>query len=106
MFALLRWVLTQVILIFDIKLQAGNSAGWSGWSADTILTTPPGPPAAPTSVRGVPTPYSISLTWSAPVCNGSPILNYQIDLPDRNISTEGPETHVVIDHLKPQAQYR
>lgn len=86
--------------------QASNAAGSSGWSADSVLTTPPGPPAAPSSIRGVSTPYSISLTWSAPICNGSPILSYQIDLPDRNVSTDGPETQIVIDQLKPQSQYR
>ncbi|KAE8744685.1 hypothetical protein FOCC_FOCC008688, partial [Frankliniella occidentalis] len=91
---------------YHFRVQAGNSAGWSGWSADSVLTTPPGPPAAPTSVRGASTPYSVTLTWSAPICNGSPILSYQIDLPDRIISTDGPDTQIVIDQLKPQSQYR
>lgn len=92
--------------MYYFRLQAANSAGWSGYSSVETIITPAAPPAVVTSLRHESTPTSIRLYWSPPADNGAPITNYNIEIGDKTISTESNATEYLLTDLQPETQYK
>jgi hypothetical protein len=84
--------------------QATNCAGSSDWSAVTTHQMPASSPNAVTGVEGVPSSSSISLAWSTPLTNGSPILHYNLMLGETVITA--PLNAYTLDNLMPDTQYK
>ncbi|XP_049774284.1 fibronectin type-III domain-containing protein 3A isoform X1 [Schistocerca cancellata] len=91
---------------YYFRLQASNSAGWSGFSDSTLAVTPPSSPSAVSLPRYTATPLTISLTWQQPDCHGAEILHYNIDLGDRVVTTCGPVLEHTLEGLQPETTYR
>lgn len=69
--------------------------------------TPAAAPSAVTSVKVYPKSTSMMITWREPASNGSPILNYYIDIGEKELITIGPELNeYTIDEVLPDTTYR
>lgn len=91
---------------YYFRVQACNSAGYGLYSPVAATFTPassPGPCIAPKSHS---TPTSITLNWAEPTNNGSPILNYNVEVSDRLYTTENDETEYTIENLTPETTYK
>ncbi|XP_072388765.1 fibronectin type-III domain-containing protein 3A isoform X2 [Diabrotica undecimpunctata] len=91
---------------YCFRVQAGNSAGFSGFSPVATTLTPAAPPSAVTSLKSESTPTSITLYWNTPNENGSPITNYNIEIGDRTISTDGAVNEYTVEGLLPETNYK
>ncbi|CAG9863441.1 unnamed protein product [Phyllotreta striolata] len=91
---------------YCFRVQAGNSAGFSAYSPVATTLTPPAPPSAVAVLKSESTPTSIALYWNAPSENGSPIINYNIEIGDRTITTQGPVNEYLIEGLQPETSYK
>ncbi|XP_074025374.1 miles to go isoform X2 [Leptinotarsa decemlineata] len=91
---------------YYFRVQAGNSAGFSGFSPVAGTITPAAPPTAITTLKAEATPCSITLHWNAPSDNGSPITHYTIELGDKTFSTESPVVEYTIENLQPATNYK
>jgi Fibronectin type III domain len=65
-------------------------------------------PGAVTTVRVTPTETTIHLLWKEPVCNGSKILSYNIDIGDSRqlISVDGSMLEYMVTDLVPETTYK
>ena len=88
--------------------QAVNSAGVSPYSNVSWSQSPMSSPGAISSVRATSTPRSIHLYWKEPVCNGSRILSYNIDLGDQRpmFSVDADVLDCNIMDLMPETAYK
>ncbi|KAJ8868006.1 hypothetical protein PR048_031815 [Dryococelus australis] len=91
---------------YFFRVQANNSAGWSGLSPASHAMTPASSPAAVASPKCVATPTSLSLSWQEPACHGADILHYNVDTGDRLVATSGSELEYTIEGLLPDTTYR
>ncbi|XP_021928755.1 fibronectin type-III domain-containing protein 3A isoform X2 [Zootermopsis nevadensis] len=91
---------------YYFRIQACNSAGWSGVSATCQTITPPSSPAAVCLPRYVATPTTLKLSWQEPACHGADILHYNIDMSDHVKSTSGPAVEHALEGLIPDTTYR
>ncbi|CAL8127421.1 unnamed protein product [Orchesella dallaii] len=86
------------------RVQAINSAGFSEWSPVASHQMPPSSPNAVGSVEALSTSNSVILNWKAPLCNGSPIIHYNVIV--------GETIHVVsaesfeLDNLMPDSHFK
>jgi len=91
---------------YQFRVCAVNSAGASDWSELSEATTPP---SAPAPVSGVhlkdSTAASLTLAWTRPQSNGDHITYYNVEVGSSVISTQGPETYVHVQSLKPDNIY-
>ena len=63
---------------YDVRVRATNAEGSSEWS-DASTGTPATVPAAPATPTVTAAHQQLSVTWTAPNANGSPILNYILE---------------------------
>eukprot|EP00047_Mylnosiga_fluctuans_P007550 m.254086 g.254086 ORF g.254086 m.254086 type:complete len:1147 (-) comp18768_c0_seq1:77-3517(-) len=74
---------------YKMKATVLNHAGESAPSGIVKVTTAIAPPDAPVNVRvTATTSASISLAWTAPASNGSPIFEYKVELSDNMVGDE------------------
>lgn len=62
------------------RVRAENEVGWGPFSAESAPVTPAGPPLAPSISAQSTNPGQVTLSWSAPGDNGSPITGYQVSV--------------------------
>lgn len=67
---------------YTFRVAAKNSAGLSDYSAWSNAVVAYGNPGSPTSVSGTPGDGSVTLSWTTPAANGSPITDYLVTLVD------------------------
>ncbi|KAJ8961083.1 hypothetical protein NQ318_008759 [Aromia moschata] len=91
---------------YYFRVQAGNSAGFSLYSAVAATITPAAPPSTVTNLRSESTPTSITLYWNHPADNGSSFVCYNIEIGDKIISTEYPVNEYTIANLHPDTHYK
>lgn len=91
---------------YYFRVQACNSAGYGAYSSVAATITPAAPPATVSSIHCDRTPTSVTLNWSEPSSNGSPINYYNIEIGDQLIMTDGPTTSHTIESLNPVTSYR
>ena len=99
--------LTFIIIYFRIlSCQALNSAGVGPFSSTAKLVTPPSSPSGVVSLRASATAETIALTWKAPICNGSEVVSYNIDLGEKHQISVGNVLDYVIKDLLPETTYK
>ena len=91
---------------YYFRVEASNSAGYGPYSNVLGMVTQ----AAAPSVVAVPqtevTAGSISLSWTEPINNGSPITHYNIEVGEHTVTTDGPLTKYTIESLESNTSYR
>ena len=65
---------------YTFRVRAENEVGWGPFSAESAPVTPAGPPLAPSISAQSTNPGQVTLSWSAPGDNGSPITGYQVSV--------------------------
>jgi len=91
--------------LYSFRVQAVNSAGAGPLSSIGACSTPPSSPGAVVSLRATAMTTSIQLQWKEPICNGSEILSYNIDLGERQLSVNQIQENLV-EELQPETTYR
>jgi len=93
---------------YFFRIQAVNAVGCSPSSSVASITTLASSPAAVSNLRCIAIDAtSLSLSWSAPHSNGSPILYYNVEVGDRGtFCTNDPATSFDALDLTPNTQYR
>lgn len=94
--------------VYYFRVQAVNAAGSSPFSCVSSFTTLASSPAAVSNLRCTAVDASsLSLSWNAPHCNGSPVLFYNVEVSDKGVyCTSDPVTTFDVVHLTPNTQYR
>ena len=108
-------------LAFDVRVQAHNAAGWSGWSPSARVEVPPlqkpAAPAAPTVTRSAGSvSTSLDVSWDAPTDDGGGDID-DYDLNDRTaavgstpaVTVQNPNlgnaTELTLANLVPATRY-
>lgn len=92
--------------LYYFRVNASNVAGVSKWSPLVNAKTPAAIPAAPQIKDYEFTANEVSLSWSQPECNGSPITAYTIEFAERSITTPDAATEYTISDLMPETSYK
>lgn len=88
------------------QIQAVNAVGVGAWSpltACTTLATNPGPVP---SLKAVAKSTEIELSWARPQINGSPIIEYNIELNDAFSTAPGTCLQHMLTSLQPETSYK
>lgn len=83
-----------------------NSAGASLFSPVVQTVTPASSPGAVSLLRFTATPTSLTLLWQEPNTHGAEILQYNIDLGDRIVTSYGSSSEYTLEGLQPDTTYR
>ena len=69
---------------YKYRVRCRNFMGWSPFTGDSVIFTTkpiePNQPAKPVVVDIFTTTSSMGVEWSAPMTNGAPIIEYQLDM--------------------------
>jgi hypothetical protein len=65
-------------IAYTFSVTATNSAGTGAGSAPSAAVTPADAPSPPSAPNAIPGDGTVSLSWSAPAANGSPITGYVV----------------------------
>lgn len=95
-----------------LQVRAVNRVGSGPLSPALTVTTAPAPPAAPPMPRvNVETPRSARLDWDVPEDNGSPIIDYRLEMSSTIVDEaftevfKGLETNFIVKNLIPFSPY-
>lgn len=91
---------------YCFRVCATNLAGTSPFSPVASIQTPASVPNAPTIESHETSSNAVYLSWTEPLCNGSPILYYKIEYADRVLSTETNVLEWSVEDLMPETTYR
>lgn len=92
---------------YAFRVSAKNSAGSSLFSTPASIRTPAAAPTAPVIDWHSATADEITLRWRPAEANGSAILYYNVDCPDRPIMrTEDSDPEWTITDLNPETAYK
>lgn len=92
---------------YAFRVSAKNSAGSSLFSTPASIRTPAAAPTAPVIDWHSATADEITLRWRPSESNGSPILYYNVDCPDRPaVRTEDSDPEWTITELLPETAYK
>lgn len=88
------------------KVQAANHVGFSQFSSVASIVTPAAPPSVINTLKHISSPTSITLYWNTPMCNGSSITHYNIEIGETSVSTETAVNEWLVDNLQPETNYK
>lgn len=92
---------------YCFRVCATNLAGTSPFSSVASIETPASVPNAPTIESHESCSNAVYLSWLEPICNGSPILYYNIEYADHiPLATESNVTEWTVEDLLPETTYR
>lgn len=97
-------LVNDVPVTFTVK--AHNKAGWGEPSGASRSVRPDAPPGAPTGIKASnPQDHSLTLSWTAPKNDGSPITKITIAWPGGSKEVSGGTTSTVLTGLNNNTKY-